>query len=484
MDAALRQLGFNLVETADNVSDAMKHISTSEPPVGLVLSDLNMPGVDGLELLKRFDEIAYCGDILLISGEDSQTLKMAESLARARGLSVIGAMSKPIQIDTLSEILSKLSSPCYKNEKKQSARRVTLTPVILESAIKLGDIKPWFQPKIDIATRMPVGVEVLARWPESPLGPIFPDIFIPVAEEHGLIDKLTFSLVEQTIKTNKLWHRQGIELELAFNISMNSLYDESFPDTLERHVLTANGSMDQIKLEVTESQLMEDLVRPLESLLRLRMKKVKLSIDDFGTGHSNLRQLRDLPFDELKLDRSYVHSSGNGERTGLILESTVEMAKKLDMSIVAEGVETSKIGCELNDLVATWCRATILPNPCRAKRHRTGLPHGQPLEISCSKTSSIYTGLTQILSPLITFSRSIIRWAITSVSTCPFCNSFIPVLAYKSSNNTIPVLICLIGTRCPTSVSTAGSSLAASSGSRCSSLHSASITFRSVFTCR
>jgi EAL domain-containing protein (putative c-di-GMP-specific phosphodiesterase class I) len=165
---------------------------------------------------------------------------------------------------------------------------------------------------------------------------------------------LTFSLMEQAVKIDEEWQKKDIDLEIAFNISMSSLYDEKFPDKLIEQVESAGGQIDKIKLEVTESQLMEDLVRPLESLLRLRMKKIKLSIDDFGTGHSNLRQLRDLPFDELKLDRSYVHSTGNGERTSLILESTVEMAQKLDMSIVAEGVETledwlrvERYGCHL-----------------------------------------------------------------------------------------------------------------------------------------
>ncbi len=349
----LTRLGFTQVKSADNVADALDLISKADPPVGLVLSDLNMPGVDGLELLKRFDEMSYRGDILLFSGEDDQTLKMAESLARARGLSVIGAIAKPIQMDTLMEKLSHCSQSIAAPT-KPSTNRVTLTPVILQSAIEFGDLKPWFQPKIDIATRMPVGVEVLARWPESPIGPIFPDTFIPVAEEHGLIDLLTFSLVDQTIMIDKVWRKQDIDLEIAFNISMNSLYDTEFADNLIKQVTLADGHIDRIKLEVTESQLMDDLVRPLEALLRLRMKKFKLSIDDFGTGHSNLRQLRDLPFDELKLDRSFIQSSGDGERTSLILESTVEMARKLNLSIVAEGVETmedwlrvERLGCDL-----------------------------------------------------------------------------------------------------------------------------------------
>jgi CheY-like chemotaxis protein len=259
----------------DNVADALKLMSTTKPTIGLVICDLNMPGVDGLELLKRFDEMAYCGDILILSGEDAQTLKMAEALAHARGLSVIGSIAKPIQAETLSNILSQLSLH-QRNTKKASAESMAITPEMLASAIEAGELKPWFQPKIEIANRIPVGVEVLARWPESSIGPIFPDTFIPVAEAHGLIDMLTFSLVEQAIKIDQGWRQQDIVLEMAVNISMNSLYDEGFPDKLEKHVLKACGSIDQIKLEVTETQLMEDLVRPLEALLRLRMKKVKL----------------------------------------------------------------------------------------------------------------------------------------------------------------------------------------------------------------
>lgn len=337
--AVLNRLGFTQVKTADNVADALEIIANTDPPVELVLSDLNMPGVDGLALLRQFDEMDYRGDILLFSGEDQQTLSMAESLARARGLSVIGAIAKPVHAEKLLEILSH-SSQSMRPTRKTSTKDTTVSPEMLEAAIDADELIPWFQPKIDVASRMPVGVEALARWPNSVRGPIFPDAFIPVAEEHGLIDKLTFSLLEQAVKTDRKWREQGIELKIAFNISMDSLQKAEFPDILEKKVTAAGGSLDHFQLEVTESQLMKDLVRPLESLLRLRMKKVKLSIDDFGTGHSNLSQLRDLPFDELKLDRSYVQSEGGGERSGLILESTVAMAQKLGLSIVAEGVET------------------------------------------------------------------------------------------------------------------------------------------------
>ncbi|MES9870547.1 MAG: EAL domain-containing response regulator [Sedimenticola sp.] len=347
----LRRLGFSHVATAGSVAIAMETVSSAEPPVGLVLSDLNMPDADGLELLRKFDDMGYRGDILLFSGEDNQTLTMAESLAKARGLSVIGALPKPLQPEKLLESLSRCTG--QGTLQKRAHEGVDVTPDMLDKAIDAGELKPWFQPKIDIATRMPVGVEALARWPDSSHGTIYPGDFIPVAEQHGLIDKLTFALMAQAAGIENGWQKEGIELKVAFNISMNSLHDPAFPDTLDRVVTDAGGQLSHFQLEVTESQLMEDLVRPLEVLLRLRMKKIRLSIDDFGTGHSNLTQLRDLPFDELKLDRSYVNPDAHGDRTGVILESTVQMAKKLGMSIVAEGVENKEewtkveaLGCD------------------------------------------------------------------------------------------------------------------------------------------
>ncbi len=336
----IKNLGFESVLTAESAEQALQIIQQSSPDVNLVISDLNMPDVDGVELLRRFNDANFQGDIILFSGEDEKTLSMAENLARARKLSVLGSTGKPLDPDSFLELLK--NSPSIPKVPGVSQKREPVTPDMIENAIEQGEIVPWFQPKIDVATRTPVGVEALARWPLSVRGPVYPDEFIPLAEKSGLIDRLTFLMLEKSVQAGKLWREQDIDLKIALNVSMESLQSLELPDLLYQVIIDQGENPNRYQLEVTESQLMEDLVTPLEVLLRLRMKKISLSIDDFGTGHSNLSQLRDLPFDELKLDRSYVQAAGDNGRGYAILETSLEMARKLNLVTVAEGVETLK----------------------------------------------------------------------------------------------------------------------------------------------
>ncbi|GAB6042016.1 EAL domain-containing response regulator [Endothiovibrio diazotrophicus] len=345
----VQRLGYPHVLTAKSAERALALMAEASPPVGVVVTDLNMPGFDGIALLRHFNEQGFDGDVVLISGEDSETLNMAESLARARNLRVLGAVAKPIDPLQLARVLSTAIAPAA--APPPGGQRVSVEQVA--AAIEADAFEPWFQPKIDVASREPVGVEALARWPGAPSGPVYPDAFIPVAEAGGLIDALTDRLVDKAVAAGAAWRASGLALKIALNVSMDSLHDPTFPTRFCARIEARGTSAGQFLLEVTESRLMEELAMPLEVLLRLRMKRVRLSIDDFGTGHSNLAQLRDLPFDELKLDRSYVQGVADGGRTRAILESSVEMAKKLKMSIVAEGVETledwrrvEQLGCD------------------------------------------------------------------------------------------------------------------------------------------
>ena len=333
----LRKLGFKEVHTALSAQMAIDLIASNNTPIELVLCDLNMPDMDGVELLRIFSEENFEGDIVLFSGEDSRTLSMAENLAKARNLSVLGAVAKPLKVEELSRMLVSRGNVIL-NKSHAAPQMVSKEQMI--RGIENEELEPWFQPKVEIGSKRVVGVEALVRWPNGEGGMIFPDAFIPVAEEHGLIDALTFLVLKKSAAMQAEWQKHGLDLKISVNASMDSLYDLTFTERIVSQLSELNVDPSTFQLEVTESRLMEDVVRPLDNLLRLRMKKISLSIDDFGTGHSNLTQLRDLPFDELKLDRSFVQGAANDKRTESLLESSVDIARKLDMEIVVEGVET------------------------------------------------------------------------------------------------------------------------------------------------
>tara|TARA_R110001592_G_scaffold320639_2_gene598734 strand:- start:52932 stop:54137 length:1206 start_codon:yes stop_codon:yes gene_type:complete len=350
---ALTQLGFNNIITAHSVHFALEQLGHFES-IDIILMDLNMPETDGIEFFRTLEIHNFLGGIILISGEDEQTLALAKDLAKARKLNIIGTIAKPLNNRILQTLLSQWAQS--RTPVKEIVRRPTIvSQADLQSAIDAGELEPWFQPMIQLQTGEVTGVEMLARWPKID-GYIYPDEFIPLAEASGLINPLTFLLIKKASYWLGHWKKHGLHLRLAINISMNSLHDLDFPDQFIKTISDAGVDPNDIPLtiEVTESSLAEDLSTPLDNLLRLRMKKIGLSIDDFGTGWSNLTQLQGLPFTELKLDLSFVQGAATNSRTRTILESTVKMAKHMGMTTVAEGIETKEeleyikgLGCDL-----------------------------------------------------------------------------------------------------------------------------------------
>lgn len=362
--AILRKIGFTHVELADNVSDAVVAVANATPSVALVITDLNMPDTDGLELLRHFEESGYTGDIVIFSGEDRKTLKMAETLANARKLSVLGAVEKPLNPSSLLRLLSREKPNKPRDMDAEGGPIIDIPAEKLEEAIEVGEITPWFQPIIDTKSLRPVGVEALSRWTDQ-TGQVFsPRQFIPLADKYDLIDKLTYSVIEKAAVLDNQWTKEGRDLKISINIfSISSFYNLWFPEDLDLVISGFGGSLKHFQLEVTETQLMQDLVRPLEVLLRLHMKRVRLSIDDFGNSHSNLSQIRDLPFDEIKIDRSYIQASAQNERGDVILKSSIEMAKELGLNVVAKGVETEADWKRVQDLGCDQAQGHFFAKP-------------------------------------------------------------------------------------------------------------------------
>jgi EAL domain-containing protein (putative c-di-GMP-specific phosphodiesterase class I)/CheY-like chemotaxis protein len=332
----LEQLGCVAVTLCERAHDALALLETQAEAIGLVFCDLQMPGMDGVEFVRHLARIGYRGGLVLVSGEDARILQTVQKLAQAHHIHVLGALAKPISSEQLRQVLARNAS------RGATAPRATRLPHAsddLKRAIAGGELMNHYQPKVELVTGELIGVEALVRWQQPQGELVFPDQFIATAEEHGLIDELTRTVLASALRQARLWRDAGLELQVAVNVSMDNLAALDFPDVVAQLANEAGVALSSLVLEVTESRLMRDVRVPLDILTRLRLKRIGLSIDDFGTGHSSLSQLRDIPFDELKLDGSFINGAAKDPSLRAIVESTLAMARQLGMKSVAEGVE-------------------------------------------------------------------------------------------------------------------------------------------------
>lgn len=336
IELMLNNLGFTQVSAFDRARAALDFVDSCDQAPDLILLDLNMPEMDGIEFVRHLVERHYKGSLILVSGEDERMLQTAESLIRAHRISVLGRLNKAMTPHALAALLESWA-PSAGQEIK--ANHKTYSAADVRAAINGGQLVNYYQPQVAVSTGQVVGVEALVRWRHPDNGLVFPDQFIGVAEENDLIDDLTAFVLTEAFSQLKTWRDTGLALRMAVNVSMDNLASLDFPDFVAGQAAAANVVPRDVTLEVTESRLMKDLRAPLEILTRLRLKRFSLSIDDFGTGHSSLSQLRDFPFDELKVDRGFVHGAAHDETIRAIYDASMGLATQLNMVGVAEGVE-------------------------------------------------------------------------------------------------------------------------------------------------
>lgn len=347
----LQAMGYGAVDTICNAEDALARLSTEPQDVDVVVCDLNMPGMDGIEFLQYLNASRFRGSIILLSGEGPRIMHTVQKLLDGGRLTVLGALEKPASRIALGSLLA-----CWRPSVSSTP---ATAPVVFSAAdLRIGlRERQWvlhYQPKVDLKTGAVSGVEALVRWNHPQHGLVYPDRFIGVAEDCGAIDALTNWVLEEAVTDLARWQREGMRLGMAVNVSMENLRALEFASRVSALARAAGVFPADITLEITESRLISADTAPLEALVRLRLQRFGLSIDDFGTGHSSLAQLRDVPFTELKVDRGFVSGARHNQIIRPILEGSIGIAKRMGMRCVAEGVETEddwhllrEIGCDL-----------------------------------------------------------------------------------------------------------------------------------------
>ncbi len=287
----------------------------------------------------------------------------------------IGVASSPehgVDADTL---LSRAEVAMYAAKQNQSGT-VTYHPGLdstseesltmlseLRSAVDQQQLRLFLQPKINLRTGEVLGAEALVRWEHPVRGMVPPMRFIPFAEQTGFVRVLTMWMIEQVAQMSHALTEQGMRMKLAVNLSTRDLMDQELPNKLEKVLERYSIDPGLLVLEITESAIMDDPQRALQTLNRLHTMGLKLSVDDFGTGYSSLAYLKRLPVDELKIDKSFVMNMESDLQDAKIVRSTVDLAHNLGLTVVAEGVESAKSWKLLDSLSCDEVQGYFIAKP-------------------------------------------------------------------------------------------------------------------------
>ena len=340
---AASAMGFD-ASWMDNAEEFSNACPSNCGDCDVLILDLFMPRVDGIELLRFLAERRIGASIILMSGKDIHILRSAREMASELGLNVLGTLQKPFKLVELEEILKR-----YDGEVAEKTADLPSGNELVK-AIAEQQLSVAYQPQVRMSDRSVVAFEALARWTHPDRGMVPPAHFIPLAERHGLISAITDTVNKIAFRQCGKWHSQGLKHRLSVNLSPRILVDLKLPETLEKMAEDNRIKTEDIVLEVTETAVTEDMAKHIDILTRLRMKGFDLAIDDFGTGHSSLQQLIKVPFNELKIDQAFVKFLDSDEECRSIIESSILLAHKLGMRVVAEGIESENVWHKLRDL--------------------------------------------------------------------------------------------------------------------------------------
>lgn len=314
----------------------------------VVVIDLMLTEPDGVEIIRALSGGRSPAGVVLTSRFDPRVLGAAERLAKAQRLWVIGTLTKPFSDSVLESMLSDVGEAAAERTMKFKAYPKLQD---LRKGIERDELRVYYQPKIDLKTLTVHSVEALVRWQHPGLGLLSPDRFIEMSEEGGMINAVTYAVMDKSFAQCADWLTGGLDLKVSINISSRSLTELDLPDRIVQLAARYGIRPEQVVLEVTESWLGKDQVAVLDILTRLRIKGFDLSIDDYGTGYSTMQQLQAIPFSELKLDRGFVTDAASKPDLRAIVESSVKLGHELNLRVVAEGIASQAdwdLVCALN----------------------------------------------------------------------------------------------------------------------------------------
>ncbi|MBU2893778.1 EAL domain-containing protein [Colwellia sp. D2M02] len=356
----------------NNFNIRHQHVATSAPEamqilrqstqINLLFLDLNMPNIDGIQLLEKLSKLEYKGYVVIMSGISTKIISSVGLLAKKYGLNYLGTLVKPIHEDDFENIFNKIGTSRVKRPTLESLKNYEII-----RAIKSDNIEVRYQPQVELSSRGFIGVEALCRMNHPSLGMVSPDRFIDKAEESELIIHITLAVLKKSMRDWKHWFAYGLDLKLSVNISPIALQQPEFADTIFSLLTEFSMPADRLCLEITEGVLANDQAQELVNLNRLKMRGVALALDDFGQRHSTIERLQELPLTYLKLDKSYFIDNQDNPNQISLINTSLSIAKKLNMRTIAEGIEDSRVMSLVTEMGCDIAQGYFIAKPMEAK---------------------------------------------------------------------------------------------------------------------
>jgi EAL domain-containing protein (putative c-di-GMP-specific phosphodiesterase class I)/AmiR/NasT family two-component response regulator len=365
----LRQLAFGEILEAADGNEALRLLEREQHDrIFLVLTDLEMPGMDGIELTCQLRERRLTDNLIVVSARDPRLLEIIENMAcEDASIGLLGTLLKPVQLESLTQLLCKASPRGGDCRPAPPPAQASLEE--LAQALARSEFLPWFQPKIAMQNGQLKGVEVLARWQHPQRGLLSPAHFIDTLEGQPLMADFTLALVQQVLAYILHWQQAGMPpLTVSVNLSADNLAERAFIDRLTALVMQSGVAPSTLVWEVTETSVMRQLSQALTNMGRLRLMGFGLAMDDFGIGYSSMQQFARCPFTELKIDRAFVNGAAQWPNRLSVLKSALDLGQSLGVATVAEGVETVEDWKLLRELGCDLAQGYLLAKPMPAEQ--------------------------------------------------------------------------------------------------------------------
>lgn len=348
----LATMGMKNVAEASSGRAALEMLGRDGGGFDIVVSDLQMPEIDGMELVRRIGQRRLPVSVILVTALAGDVMQSAATMTEAYGVRMLGAVEKPATKDKLFALLTRHRARVEAAAPRAATDYLPTTDEVL-NGFAGAQFEPYFQPVLEVSTGRIAGAEALARWQHPIHGVLGPDVFLPPLVRAGLLDELSWIMLALSAMEARRWQVAGFGLTVSVNVSAMSLADPGYADSVTEIVSAHGLEPSRMILELTETEAILNAGAALENVTRLRMKGFGLAVDDYGVGYSSMQELSRMPFTEIKIDRTFVKAAAFDERPRLMIEQIVTIARKLGLATVAEGVETQaecamleKIGCD------------------------------------------------------------------------------------------------------------------------------------------